>query len=262
VIFPLELNIFQFPKPALNEEYLLCLDANDEAVLPLNSIETGLSANDFSFMWYRGNEAIAANIIPGETSPSYFYSAEGDYTIRIISLITNCEMVFTVAVNASSPPDSLTAEVTSQPFSGNNEINAVVEGNGNYLYSLNGGDPQSSGNFQNVAAGTHIITAFDEFGCGSISKEVIVLDYPRFFTPNGDGVNDLWDISAFASLVNLQIRIFDKYGKLLKILNEREFGWDGFYNGSTMPANDYWFSATFSEDNIVKEVKGHFTLKR
>ncbi len=262
VIFPLELNVVQFPVLTLLEEYSLCLDGDGNALLPLSAIETGLDEASFSFTWYTGIEAIDANIITGETTSSYFYSSEGNYTVKITSLNINCEMVRTVRVNASSPPTSLVVEVVSQPFSGNNEINGTVLGNGNYLFSLNGNDPQRSGNFKNVPAGTHVITVFDEFGCGSISEEVLILDYPRFFTPNGDGINDLWDISAFSSLSNLEIRIFDKYGKLLKILNQREFGWDGAFNGNAMPANDYWFSAIFSEDNVIKQVKGHFSLKR
>ncbi|NAS32080.1 T9SS type B sorting domain-containing protein [Flavobacteriaceae bacterium R38] len=262
VIFPLELNVIQFPALTLENEYSLCLDANENPILPLNAIETGLNSTDFSFTWYTGTEAIEANRIPGESNSSLVYQQEGNYTVKIINTQAGCELIQTVGVRASYAPVALDAEVISRPFSGNNEIVATVTGNGNYLFSLDGSEPQSTGNFVNVPAGNHIITVFDEFNCGSLFQELLIVDYPRFFTPNGDNMNDIWDTSAFSTLSNLEIHIFDRYGKLLKVIDHRENGWDGTFNGSPMPSDDYWFNAIFSEDNVIKQVKGHFALKR
>ena len=84
----------------------------------------------------------------------------------------------------------------------------------------------------------------------------------RFFTPNGDGVNDFWDTTSFSSLSNLEIHIFDRFGKLLKVLNQNNRSWDGTFNGSMVPSGDYWFQASFVENNAQQTVKGHFALKR
>jgi gliding motility-associated-like protein len=108
---------------------------------------------------------------------------------------------------------------------------------------------------KNVAPGKYFATARDKNGCGvSDPFEVYVLDYPRFFTPNGDGVNDLWKIKNLDLFPKSTITIFDRYGKLLKALGSNTTSWDG----NSLPADDYWFSLQFN-DRIIK---GHFSLKR
>ena len=82
--------------------------------------------------------------------------------------------------------------------------------------------------------------------------------YPNFFTPNGDGYNDTWTIDFEYLKPNSSIRIFDRYGKLLKTLLQ-DHPWNGTYNGQELPATDYWFISTRSDG---KEYKGHFSLKR
>ncbi len=39
-------------------------------------------------------------------------------------------------------------------------------------------------------------------------------------------------------------------------------GWDGTVSGQTMPSDDYWFTITYVEDNVEKEFKSHFAMKR
>jgi len=82
--------------------------------------------------------------------------------------------------------------------------------------------------------------------------------FPEFFTPNNDGYNDLWTPLSSQSQIIEKVNIFNRFGKLLKSLNENE-SWDGTYNGRMLPSTDYWFEATFT-DNTFKT--GHFTLKR
>ena len=83
--------------------------------------------------------------------------------------------------------------------------------------------------------------------------------YPKFFTPNGDGYNDYWKIKFSENEPNLTIKIFDRYGKLLKHLGMNSLGWDGKYLGKDVPSSDYWFVVTRENG---KELKGHFSLKR
>ena len=82
--------------------------------------------------------------------------------------------------------------------------------------------------------------------------------YPKFFTPNGDGYNDTWAIKFSNFEPGLKVTIFDRYGQLLKILNNTN-SWDGVCNGNKLPSSDYWFVVTRENG---KEYRGHFTLKR
>src|SRR5690606_33577317 len=97
-------------------------------------------------------------------------------------------------------------------------------------------------------------------GCGtSLPYEIYVLDYPRFFTPNNDGNNDTWMIKNTHLLGRFEVFIFDRYGKLLKQINQNHIEWDGNYNGKTLSSDDYWFTLVYDEN---KRVNGHFSLKR
>lgn len=93
------------------------------------------------------------------------------------------------------------------------------------------------------------------------AEQIDAIDYQIFFTPNGDGINDLWQFSeplARSTLVS-PILIYDQYGKLLYQLYSNNLGWDGNFKGKKLPAADYWFVAGIGNNNYIK---GHFALKR
>lgn len=108
---------------------------------------------------------------------------------------------------------------------------------------------------ENFEGGCFDIVAFDLVvqNCGAET-----FDYPKFFTPNGDGYNDIWEIKSSQDLPNVKISIFDRYGKLLKTMTDTG-SWDGTADGYPLPSSDYWFVATGSNG---KEFRGHFSVKR
>lgn len=85
--------------------------------------------------------------------------------------------------------------------------------------------------------------------------------FPKFFTPNGDGINDFWQFILPPSGVSpiRRLFIFDRFGNLLAQVDPQTAGWDGTFNGRPMPASDYWFRAI---NNNNQEIRGHFSLKR
>jgi gliding motility-associated-like protein len=58
-----------------------------------------------------------------------------------------------------------------------------------------------------------------------------IIDYPKYFTPNGNGYHGTWNISSLKPESNAKIYIFDRYGKLLKEIRPWSDGWDGTFNG-------------------------------
>ena len=115
--------------------------------------------------------------------------------------------------------------------------------------------------FTNVKAGFHTVYVYDKNDCGIVSKPVSVLGFPKYFTPNNDGYNDTWKPFGVNAQFNSDIKIiiFDRFGKLLKTINPLEPGWNGTFNGSYLPNDDYWFRVVFQDG---KEYRGHFALKR
>ena len=122
-------------------------------------------------------------------------------------------------------------------------------------------EPQTSNVFENVPLGPHTLTIYDLNGCTSTTKDIVVIDAPKFMTPNGDRKFDTWHITGVETLPGTIIYIFDRYGKLLETLTSNSPGWDGLYNGNVMPNSDYWYIANVKDGNNVFQVKGHFTLK-
>src|SRR5690606_29473230 len=142
----------------------------------------------------------------------------------------------------------------------------ISGGTGPYLYQLDGSGFQMSNVFYDVPAGTHVVSVTDVDNCTDVTKEVVVFGYPKYFTPNGDGRNDEWNLTH-VNQIEAQIFIYDRHGKLIKQMSAVDRGWDGKYNGVALPATDYWFVVNFSEIDlsgavVPREFKAHFSLKR
>lgn len=129
---------------------------------------------------------------------------------------------------------------------------------GDYEYSLDNNSYQDSTIFTDLLPGEYTLFVRDKNGCGITQELVYILYFPKFFTPNSDGVNDEWVIDYADTEPAISVKIFDRYGKFLKQLNATS-SWDGTYNGQIMPASDYWFVVT---RNDGRNYSGHFTLKR
>lgn len=168
-----------------------------------------------------------------------------------------------ITVNPANTLVSLQWTV-SEAFSENQIITVTASGAGDYLYQLDYGPFQSSPVFENVSAGYHSVTVQDVTGCSAslTRNNILVIGYPKFFTPNNDGFNDNWNIFTLVDQLGSKIQIFDRYGKFLKEIGPDGTGWNGTYNGYPLPSTDYWFVVDYPEDGIIKQFRSHFSLKR
>ena len=158
--------------------------------------------------------------------------------------------------------DDLVHSDRSDPYN----VEIVPLGQGNYRYALNGGEYQESPVFRDVPPGVNQVVIDDRNGCGtSQAYEFLVVGYPKFFTPNGDGVHDQWNVYGIETLTSPVIHIFDRYGKLLRQL-DLNTGWDGTFNGRNLPSSDYWFRLEYERDDqgvvVARSVRRHFSLVR
>lgn len=238
-ITPVNLVVNTFDPPNFeNVSKFLC--KNDEITL---SVAAGFD----SYLWTNG-----------ETTNSILVNIPGDYSVTVKD-INGCEKTKTFKIILSEPAAITNAVVKS--FAGNdNSVLIEYNGVGNYEFSLEGETFQNEPLFENVSPGIYNVSARDKNGCGlSNSLTVYVLDYPRFFTPNGDGFNDIWFIQNSNILPDYTIDIFDRYGKFIMQMNKNSAGWNGVFNGQQLPSDDYWFTLLFKDG---RNVKGHFSLKR
>lgn len=234
----------QTPTLNLNAEYLGC----DENPVTVNAAETNLATT--TYLWSNGS-----------TDPEVSISRPGVTNLSVTA--TNaygnlaCSVTRDIRVLISVPP-KIDRIDTVDWTDDENSISIISSTPELFDYSLDGGVFQPENSFTNLAAGLYTLTIRDRLGCGEITKEVWLLNYPKFFTPNGDGYHDLWFIPNSANEPDFTVEIFDRYGKLLKVLHKEE-GWDGRFNGQEIFSNDYWFVAHRQDGKVFK---GHFTLKR
>lgn len=206
------------------------------------------------------------SVSPNGISGTWFPSTIGNITGGNYIFTPNPgECANPQVIQVTVHPDQLTSIdfTVSHYFSDSHTITVFPQTPGTYLYQLNYGPIQESNVFTNVAPGTeHFITVIDPNGCSEpiTIENIVVVGYPPYFTPNGDGYNDLWNVYGLGS--ESTVHIFDRFGKLIKQISPGGAGWDGTYNGEPLPATDYWFKVSYPENGVRKEFKSHFSLKR
>ncbi|MEJ2112800.1 MAG: T9SS type B sorting domain-containing protein, partial [Flavobacteriaceae bacterium] len=224
------------------------------------------SSEVYNYQWVYESGEILSN------APTLTVATPGTYSITLTKTdATGCSKTKEVYVNASEVSTITPNDVTIVELSDNNSITINNINNnlglGDYEFALDNisGAYQDDSYFDNLEAGEHTIYVQDKNGCGISELKVFILGFPKFFTPNNDGYHDTWNIEGLSHeyTPNSSIRIFDRYGKLLKQLRPREKGWDGVFNGKMMIQSDYWFVASLENINGNKTIhRGHFSLVR
>ena len=247
---------------------IICVDPITNALLQSYTIETGLNPAEFTVNWY-------LNSVLMGTGVNYTAIQAGVYDVEFIKLTpdvgTDCNYRDTIVTIILSSP--AVANFTVSPeFDTNNTFITIniTDGLGTYMYQLEYPDGstsefQSSNVFTNLESGTYFVNIYDTLGNCAPNRvgPIYIVNYPNYFTPNGDGMHETWNIVNIGQQPDSIISIFDRYGKLLKQISPTGIGWDGKYNGKDMPSSDYWFTIEFTSQSNQKNVfKSHFTLKR
>jgi gliding motility-associated-like protein len=256
-VVELQLIVNPLPNPQLLPEYFICEDYQTGALLNPATLNTGISGTNYVFEW-----TLDGNPYGGNTA-SITTSQIGNYAVTITNTTTTC--VNTAATKVSTYAPYLEISY-SDAFENPNFImvNVLGIGSGNYEYKLDDSGFQDSNQFNNVRGGEHIISVRDKSGhCNPATINALIINYPKFFTPNGDGFNEVWNIPhLLADNPNAPIFIFDRYGKLIKQITPSTGGWNGMFNGQLLPSDDYWFTVNYDEKDSSKVFKSHFSLKR
>jgi len=249
------------PRPEFEVDHsaIYCLDNNPITLTTFNP------KGNYSYEWKDNNGNVISN------SPFAEVISGGSYTVIATSSF-GCEsfpVTFPVVESAVANVDI--NDITIVELSDNNSITINNDANnlgiGDYEFSLDNinGAYQNEPYFDRVGAGLHTIYVRDKNGCGIAPLEVFILGFPKFFTPNNDGINDTWQIKGLGTdFTNAsKINIYNRYGKLVKQLNAKNDTWDGMFNGQLLPDSDYWFVAELVEiTGNTKNYRGHFSLIR
>lgn len=153
----------------------------------------------------------------------------------------------------------------------NDKIFVSLRGLENYEFSLDNNTYFGSGKshmFFDLQPGVYTVYIRDVNGCSyAIQEEILIIKFPRYFTPNGDGINDYWKLYGPMNeyYSEVEVALFDRFGNLLHNMNliENNQGWGGVSNSKNLPASDYWYKVTFKDfNNNTITKRGHFSLIR
>ena len=189
------------------------------------------------------------------------------------------------AVFSVDPPISTSVRITSSatgPVCAGTDItfNAIAfspDVSPIYQWQVNGvnvGANQSTFTTNSLADGSLVTCLLASVGKCLINPEatsnaiVITLDpasqcivtIPNAFTPNGDGINDLWDISALQAYPGCTIAIYNRYGALVYNSVNYSKAWDGTVNGKKLAAGTYYYVIDLK--NGKKPLAGSVTILR
>ena len=223
------------PVPEVTDENLiLCQNSN----LTLDA-----TINGMTYLWSTS-----------ETTKTITISSPGNYEVAITNSYS-CISTKKIIVIEHEIPEIMSVKVEET------NVEIIPKNQQSYFeYSIDGINFQISPLFLNTPGGLQTASIREVNNCGIDTKEFVILLAPPFFTPNNDSYNDFWIVKGMSFYPNAELRIFDRYGKLLKELRPNSLGWDGTFNGHQLPASDYWY--VFKSDSNSPEKRGHFTLKR
>jgi gliding motility-associated-like protein len=229
--------LFVYPLPAVT----------DQTVEKCSS-ETALLDASIPNMTYLWNT--------NETTQTITAPTKGIYTVDVTSLAPeNCTSRKTISVIENNSPEikNVIVDETTVTIE-------LVKNEDYFEFSIDGNNFQSSNVFTNAPSGLQTAYVRDLNLCSEDNKPFIVIIVPKFFTPNNDNFNDVWEVKGMKEYPLSELTIYDRYGKLITQLNSRNRSWDGTFNKNALPSSDYWY--VLKLDPNSPEVKGHFSLKR
>ena len=254
------------PQFEVDPEVIVCLN------LPPITLETFNPYDVYSYVWTDENNTIISNDPTASVSVGGVYTVVGSFTYPDGTVCQSEPRTITVSESIIAAIDI--DDVTIVDDSDNNTITinniGTNLGIGDYEFALDDGNGgigfyQDEPFFENVAPGIRTIYVQDKNNCGVAELEVAVIGFPKFFTPNNDGENDTWQIKGVGEnfFSSSLIYIYDRYGKMIAKVDPTTLGWDGYYNGESLPSTDYWFTAELIDQNgNIRNRKGHFSLVR
>ncbi len=253
----LQLTVHPRPEFEVDQTDIYCLDNHPITLYTYNPTGT------FGYQWKDASGNVVSSL------PTSTVTVGGTYTVVATSNYGCQSFPQSFTVVESALAKITMDDITIVELSDNNSITIRTTnlGIGDYEFALDdiSGPYQDDPFFNHVGSGKHIIYVQDRKGCGIAQLDVFIMGFPKFFTPNGDGFNDTWNLEglSYDYTPDSRVYIFDRYGKLLKELNPRGSGWNGFFQGEKLRSSDYWFVAElYNMDGTMTTHRGHFSLVR
>lgn len=189
------------------------------------------------------------------------YSATGAYN-TVYKSVNGCDSTHTL--NLTILPD-----INSVPYMDTILCtgDAIILSPGifdSYLWQ----DGSAKNNFVVTRGGTYFVRVSDKCGIATrttvINERVCNIMFPNAFTPNRDGVNDVFNVLNAYNLSQYRVIIFDRWGQKVFQSNGLQKGWDGLIKGLPAPVGIYAWICDYKKAGAtgIEHLKGTVTLLR
>ena len=240
-------------------------------------LDSPVSGTISSYSWSTRNAASSPNdtIISNNFSTdssidlSFPIGVDSAYAIVSISTTIGCDVIDSVLVRNFAS----NADITSPDFDASTDLITLEEDNFARLTAsgLTNVSWEPADIFDNPSAidvtafpdqpsTTIIVTGTDENNCTVSTQLTLTLDNlrpKRTFSPNGDGMNDCWEIlnSSQPNTEGCKVYVFDSRGRNIRVADapfENNCVWDGNFNGSPVPEGVYYFVLKCDDSQMSK----------
>lgn len=137
-----------------------------------------------------------------------------------------------------------------------------------YWFAIGDGGWQRDSTFTGLGPGQYSIVARDENNCftEALRTEIFLVEscdiiFPSAFTPNGDGLNDLFRPKFYRYVTNYRLSVYNRWGAITFQTNDPSIGWDGRFKGVLSDTGTFLWIATFvNRHGQPQTLKGTVTL--
>jgi gliding motility-associated-like protein len=193
----------------------------------------------YQYVWFQSGDALTS----GSTISSL---VTGAYSVRVED-DHGCmdETSFSISEPAPLTVESAVQAASCLGYEDGQAAISVIGGNTPYRFSWSNGDTVAA--VADLATGNYYLTITDANGCVEMlgvfvpENPRLCLRIPNAFTPNGDGVNDTWEIEYIDNYPRAHIMIFNRWGQKLYDAQSTDEPWDGTSDGQKVPTGSYTY---------------------
>jgi gliding motility-associated-like protein len=203
----------------------------------------------------------------GSTEGDRAYLPAGDYTVIIVDK-NNCTARSSVTLTEPDPMIlffSVTDPYCPESPDGEISVEAIGGIRGyDYIYDWSNGATTST--ITELTAGLYEVTVTDQNLCSVIDTVDLIavnnhcLTIPNAISPNGDMINDVWNLGFIDPFPEMEVIIMNAWGQTIW---ESEPGypdpWGGTSNGKLVPIDSYFY-IIYLHDDVTEPITGHVTV--
>jgi len=225
----------------------------------------------YSYQWI-GPDGFSAN----SQDPYITYGLpvnQGVYTLTVVDNATSCiGNATTSVVITPAPPPNLTNITPTQIIYYGSSAQLNADGVQYYWWMPNDGTISNRNINDPVVSPTqttiYTVYGMDSSGCVDSAKILVEVIYdsvviPSAFTPNGDGLNDIFHPLGMKNQSLIEFSIYNRWGQRIFTTNNKDQGWDGTFNGEKQDMDVYQYVLIVAlDDGDTQMFKGNVTLVR